>query len=183
MDSINKLGENYSITTVGRDRGSISGTDPTSSFAALLANAYKDSTTARVSGQPGKLEISASFQGSGTAPLQRKTGTSEDSLHERALALRAYRQELIASNIANADTPNYKAVDIDVEEALRAGQSVSTVIVKYGVPAQPSLDGNTVEMDAERAKFTENTIKFEFSLGRASGHYKEMSELLKNIPY
>lgn len=127
----------------------------------------------------------------------------EHGLHERALALRAYRQQLIASNIANADTPNYKAVDIDIQEALRLDRSVSVsantatsnsshlqgqasnpfqnVPLKYHVPRQDSVDGNTVEIDVERSKFAKNALMYEFSLDRISGHFKMMMELLRNL--
>ena len=106
----------------------------------------------------------------------------EHALHEAALGLRAYRLQLLASNIANADTPGYKAVDIDVEEALRNGWSTpSEVPLKYRVPAQPSIDGNTVELDAERAKFAQTALMYQFSLNQAMGHYKDMMELLRNL--
>lgn len=124
---------------------------------------------------------------------------------ETALAVRAYRQELIASNIANADTPGYKAVDIDFQEALRIARAVSNTPplslattaaghiqgkaqsglapypLKYHVPLQPSADGNTVEMDVERAKFAENAVMWEFSRDRVSGHFKHMMEMLQNL--
>ena len=99
-------------------------------------------------------------------------GQGDHGLHERVMALRAYRQQLIASNIANADTPNYKAVDIEIEEVLRLDGAMSapanmtttdsrhlqgqasnpfpTVPLKYHVLQQDSVDGNTVEMDVER---------------------------------
>ncbi len=107
----------------------------------------------------------------------------KDSFHERALGLRAYRQQLLASNIANADTPGYKAVDIDIQEALRAGKTPQSVDIKYAVPSQGSVDGNTVDMDSERAKFMENAIMFEYEVDRVKGHYKDMDDLLKGIPY
>lgn len=124
-------------------------------------------------------------------------------LHERALGLRAYRQQLIASNIANADTPNYKAVDIEIQEALRRDRSISASAnmattnsrhlqgqasnpfpaapLKYPVPQQDSVDGNTVELNVERSKFTQNAVMYEFSLDRISGHFKMMMEMLKNL--
>ena len=124
---------------------------------------------------------------------------------ETALGVRAYRQELIASNIANADTPGYKAVDIDFAEALRVARSIantppfslattasghiqgkahsspSPYPLKYHVPTQPSADGNTVDMDVERAKFAENAAMWEFSRDRVSGHFKHMMEMLQNL--
>lgn len=126
-------------------------------------------------------------------------------VHETALGLRAYRQQLIASNMANADTPGYKAVDIDFREALRiaraaaatpplalattaaghvVGQATSPeppYPLAYHVPLQASADGNTVEMDVERAKFAENEMMYGFSLDRVSGHFKHMMEMLQNL--
>ena len=97
--------------------------------------------------------------------------------HQTALRLRAERQQVLASNIANADTPNYKARDIDFSGALKQAMSpgtpaVATTLVKtspshlsgnagvtasgvpllYSTASQGSVDGNTVDMDAERAK-------------------------------
>lgn len=129
----------------------------------------------------------------------------EHGFQELALRVRAYRQELIASNIANADTPGYKAVDIDFMEALRIAQSVSRTPpmvltttssghipgkafisqppfpLKYHIPSQASVDGNTVEMDVERAKFAENAMMYEFALDRVKGHYMHISEMLKSL--
>lgn len=134
---------------------------------------------------------------------QQHGGENHD-IQELVLGLRAYRQQLIASNIANADTPHYKAVDIDFREAVRVAQTAMAasvdlattdgrhiaasgpstpygVPVKYHVPQQPSADGNTVEMDAERQKFAENTVMYEFSLDRVKMHYSMMADLLKNL--
>jgi len=122
-----------------------------------------------------------------------------------ALGVRAYRQQLIASNIANADTPGYQAVDIDVEEAMRIARSASQVPpttlaitssghlsaaavsaqppypLKYQVPSQDSADGNTVDMDVERSKFSENSIMYQFSVDRVSGHFKMLMELYQSL--
>lgn len=132
-------------------------------------------------------------------------GGQKHGVQEMALGVRAYRQQLIASNIANADTPGYKAVDIDVEEAMRIAQSASqmptTTLVttssghiageavaaqapyplKYQVPGQDSADGNTVEMDVERTKFAENSIMYQFSVDRVSGHFKMLMELYQSL--
>ena len=112
-----------------------------------------------------------------------------------ALNLRAYRQQLLASNIANADTPNYKAQDIDFAKELQraqgmqagrlamnatssghlqaAGGALGTQAL-YRNPMQPSIDGNTVEMDVERGQFTENAIHYQFLVDAMRGHFKEM---------
>ncbi|RZI40091.1 flagellar basal body rod protein FlgB [Herbaspirillum sp. HC18] len=130
-------------------------------------------------------------------------GKSGADIQEEALKLHAYRLQLIASNIANADTPNYKAVDIDFREALRVSQMTGAssamhtdqtlhsqgsssaipqlLSYKYSVPVQGSVDGNTVELDAERAKFAESAVRYEFSLNRIGGHYKMMMELLTTL--
>lgn len=124
---------------------------------------------------------------------------------ETTLGLRAYRQELIAANIANADTPGYKAVDIDFQEALRIARSVTNsspltlsttasghvpaqdpppaplYALTYHTPFQASVDGNTVEMDVERSKFAENALMYQFSMDRVSGHFKMMVEMFQNL--
>lgn len=107
----------------------------------------------------------------------------ENILHERALALRAFRQQLLASNIANADTPGYKAVDFDIREAIRTGKTIANVQIKYVVSGQSNIDGNTVETDREMAKFTENALMYQYQVDRVRSHYKDMEELLKNTPY
>ncbi|GAB3421973.1 flagellar basal body rod protein FlgB [Massilia agilis] len=107
---------------------------------------------------------------------------------ETALALRAQRQEILASNIANADTPNYKARDFDFQGALQdaltkqsspAGVLATTnarhiprgtpdgntlpdgTQLQYRVPTQNTVDGNTVDMDVERAQFADNALRYE----------------------
>ena len=103
-----------------------------------------------------------------------------------ALKLRSYRQELIAANIANGDTPNYKAVDIDFTQALKAATERPTASAAVGataanppellyrMPAQASLDGNTVEMDAERANFADNTVRYEAAMRFLSGQLRTL---------
>lgn len=116
--------------------------------------------------------------------------------HERALTLRAERQQLIASNIANADTPNYKARDIDFRAAMAAvqgGSGNSGAMVRtaaghlspagvsaagspllYRSTVQASVDGNTVDMDVERAQFADNALRYEANLNFISGQIKSM---------
>lgn len=114
---------------------------------------------------------------------------------QAALNLRAARQELLASNIANADTPNYKARDIDFASALqnalagtatelpvvqtspmhlegRASGSILGAPVMYRKPVQPSADGNTVDMDVERAQFADNALRYEASVRFVSEQMK-----------
>ncbi len=123
--------------------------------------------------------------------------------HQAALNLRAARQELIASNIANADTPNYKAKDVDFASALKgalsgnpaslplertaanhlsgnSGETVMGAPVQYRVPLQPSADGNTVDMDVERAQFADNAMRYEASVRFVSGKAKDVLAALQN---
>lgn len=116
-----------------------------------------------------------------------------------ALNLHAHRQQLLAGNIANADTPNYKAVDIDFSKALQAATSGSSVGLKATAPghmqpassnppgaktlyrqsSQPSIDGNTVDMDVERTQFIDNAIRYQFALDRVSSKFKTLELALK----
>jgi flagellar basal body rod protein FlgB len=109
-------------------------------------------------------------------------GNSEEtSVHERALALRAYRTQSLAANIANADTPHYKAVDIDIEAELRNSVNPDQKVqVKYSQPSQGSVDGNSVEMDIERVKFMDNALRYEYSITALRDHFQEMEALFKN---
>jgi flagellar basal-body rod protein FlgB len=105
--------------------------------------------------------------------------------HEVALSVRGQRQQLLASNIANADTPNYKARDIDFGAAMNVAQNKSNisreldktaahhlgtnntiagVTPMYRKEVQGNVDGNTVDMDVERNAFTENALRYEASL-------------------
>lgn len=116
---------------------------------------------------------------------------------QTALNLRAARQELLASNIANADTPNYKARDVNFAGALRnamAGTSTGLPVaqtstmhlegnaggqilgspVMYRRPVQASADGNTVDMDVERAQFADNALRYEASVRFISEEMKMM---------
>lgn len=126
--------------------------------------------------------------------------------NEVALSLRIFRQELLASNIANADTPHYKAVDFDFKNALQkalAGAQngnlalnttsthhlpgtsdknpLQTARTQYRFPQQPSLDGNTVELDTEKTQFAENAIHYEFAQQMAFDHYSEMQKLFSEL--
>ncbi len=104
--------------------------------------------------------------------------------HERALRLRGYRSEILSANIANADTPNYQARDFDFQAAYRGaiakgdlaltrtdpkhmGASASNAgpsWLAYRNPVQPSIDGNTVELDAEVGRFSENALRYQAAL-------------------
>ena len=105
-------------------------------------------------------------------------------IHEQALLLHGQRLSVLANNLANADTPNFKARDIDFASVLSGTQGDTPLPVtltnaahlvmttgevpdgelKYRNPYQASLDGNTVEMPVEQAAFSENNVRYQASL-------------------
>ncbi len=102
-------------------------------------------------------------------------------IHATALKLREQRMTMLASNIANAATPNYKARDFEFTDALRsveAGQS-SDAAIRYRVPVQPSLDGNTVELATEQTAFAENALAYRSSLSFLQARISTISRALK----
>ena len=123
--------------------------------------------------------------------------------HTQALRVRDQRQQVLASNIANADTPDYKARDLDFKTALQGalkctpaagGTTLATTTpghlagnpglatdagLLYRTPAQGSVDGNTVDMDAERAAFADNAIHYEFNLNRLSSQIKGLLSVIQ----
>ena len=107
-------------------------------------------------------------------------------IHAEALKLRSQRLDIIASNIANAATPGYKARDIDFRAALAqasaAGddrQHVATNALRYRVPVQASLDGNTVELSTEQTAFAENAVNYRATLSFLSGRIQTIMAALK----
>jgi flagellar basal-body rod protein FlgB len=102
-------------------------------------------------------------------------------IHATALQLRAQRMSMLASNIANAATPGYKARDLDFAKALDLagqGQSPETAI-SFRIPVQPSLDGNTVELPTEQTAFAENALAYRSSLAFLQGRISTLSRALK----
>lgn len=117
-------------------------------------------------------------------------------VHARALQLESRRTELLASNLANADTPNFKSRDIDFKAALaEAGGAQSTLALKttstahqqitgagggadaplkYRVPLAPSLDGNTVDAQLEQAAFAENAVRYQATLTLLNGKLRSL---------
>lgn len=113
-----------------------------------------------------------------------------------ALKLQSRRMEVLANNLANVDTPNYKARDIDFKAALaQAGSPGATLpltttapghlggtsapgdvdssgALKYRVPLAPSLDGNTVDAQLEQAAFADNSVRYQATLTFLSGKIK-----------
>lgn len=116
--------------------------------------------------------------------------------HHTVLNLRAQRQQVLAANIANADTPNFKARDIDFRSALAAATGARSGALAlettsaahlargpggaHGAPAQyrtelqARADGNTVDLDVERAQFAENALQYEASLTFINGVLRSM---------
>lgn len=145
--------------------------------------------------------------------------TDSIEFHGQALKLRAARQETISSNIANADTPHFKARDFDFAAALRgatgmpqatdgerlslpkAEGGLSTVSLarthrghqqlgviagskgqpdmKYVQPEQASMDGNTVDLNRERAQFSQNAVGYEASLRFINGRVRTMLSAIR----
>ena len=106
-------------------------------------------------------------------------------VHAAALQLRSQRMMMLASNIANAATPNYKARDLDFAKALdlaKQGSSVEGAMggaTRYRVPTQASLDGNTVEMATEQTAFAENALAYRSSLAFLQGRIGTLTRALK----
>jgi len=119
----------------------------------------------------------------------------------QALELRSERQRVIASNIANADTPGYVARDMDFAAALREasgqqatpGRLTATAAghlqpsagaraeanLRYATPSQTNLDRNTVDMDRERASFADNGVKYEATLRFINNSVRTMLDAIK----
>ena len=113
---------------------------------------------------------------------------ANDSLfgvHGTALAVRSQRMGVLASNIANASTPGYKARDIDFDAAIRsidANGGIDTAIEEatlYRVPLQPSADGNTVELSQEQTAFAENAVAYQTTLSFLNGRIATITRALK----
>ncbi|AHG22043.1 flagellar biosynthesis protein FlgB [Chania multitudinisentens RB-25] len=123
---------------------------------------------------------------------------------QEALNLRAQRQEILAANIANADTPGYQARDIDFASQLHnvmrqertngRGMGLSLTSTRhipvqnlqppaldllFRVPDQPAMDGNTVDMDRERTHFADNSLKYQADLTLINGQIKGMLSVLQ----
>ena len=118
-------------------------------------------------------------------------------LHPQALALRGKRTEVLAANLANADTPGYKAQDLDFRSVLKKVQPRPATMeatqalhiqqprqmlgaaLQFRIPNQPSLDGNTVETHIEQSKFTENAMQYQASLRFVNGRVSSLLTALK----
>jgi flagellar basal-body rod protein FlgB len=124
--------------------------------------------------------------------------------NQRALDLGAYRSEVLASNMANAETPNYKAVDFDFASAMQNALTASRqrnlgltttdprhfelknsagadlgVKLQYRSAVQPSIDGNTVDMDIERGAFTDNSLQYQSTLTFLNHRISDLNSAIK----
>jgi flagellar basal-body rod protein FlgB len=117
-------------------------------------------------------------------------------IHPQALALRERRSEALAANLANADTPGYKARDLDFKSILKqnlpeavtmertqaghfAPQQLLESRLMYRNPTQVSLDGNTVEANVEQAKYAENAVQYQASLQFISSKFSGLMMALR----
>ena len=117
-------------------------------------------------------------------------------VHAQALLVESRRTQLLAANLANANTPNYKARDIDFRAALEAAGTPGSgqlplratgganlaasasadndPALLYRVPLAPSLDGNTVDAQLEQAAFAENTVRYQATLTLLNGQLRSL---------
>ena len=117
-------------------------------------------------------------------------------MHPQALAMREKRSEVLAANLANADTPGYKARDLDFKSLLKqslpetvtmertqaghfAPQQLLESHLMYRNPAQVSLDGNTVEANVEQAEYAENAVQYQASLQFISNNFSGLMMALR----
>ncbi len=133
-----------------------------------------------------------------SAIINRLTDNLE--FHAQALSLRAERQRLIASNIANADTPGFRSRDFDFAATLRAATGNAATgdgiargvmggeadgnaapVLRYAIPSQTNLDNNTVDMDRERSAFVDNAVKYESTLRFINGSVRTTLDAMKSF--
>ncbi len=119
-------------------------------------------------------------------------------IHAQALRLRAERAQILASNLANSDTPGYKARDIDINSTFShtlenetnlmttnsahfsgATESLSGIPMQYRIPNQPSIDGNSVDIQIERAEFMQNALMYQASLRFATGRVRGLMTAIR----
>lgn len=120
-------------------------------------------------------------------------------IHEQALNARVRRAEVLANNLANADTPGFKARDIDFQSALAQAQAASDFEMArshaghmgvndsggagdellYRVPQQPSIDGNTVDTQQEQSRFMRNAMDFQASFQFLNSRFTGLTKAIK----
>ena len=117
-------------------------------------------------------------------------------IHEQALQFKVKRSEVLANNLINADTPNFKARDIDFQTVLKGQQAGARLQAThsrhiapsslafepqllYRNPLQPSLDGNTVDEQVEMTRFAKNTMDFQASFQFLNGRFKGLKNAIR----
>jgi len=120
-------------------------------------------------------------------------------IHDQALALRSQRAEVLANNIANADTPGYQSRDMDFGDLLAQAKDQQGIAIKrtnsrhistagemglgsdlkYRTPMQPSIDGNTVDLQIEQAEYTDNAIAFQSSFTFLNGKFRGLMSAIR----
>ena len=122
-------------------------------------------------------------------------------IHEPALKFRAQRAEVIANNLANSDTPNFKARDVDFQQVFADYLNEESADLKmaatdprhqfhsgfagmegdllYRIPAQPSIDGNTVDEHVENAQFMENSMDFQASFTFLNNRFRGLLSAIR----
>lgn len=123
-------------------------------------------------------------------------------IHEKALGFRAQRAEVLANNIANADTPHYKARDLDFAAVLaeqneaQAGKhfglnrtdsqhidadgiQLADPALRFRTPFHPSIDQNSVDMQQEQANYAENAVQFQASFTMLNSKFKGLIGALR----
>lgn len=121
-------------------------------------------------------------------------------MFNRAIGLRAYRQQVLASNAANADTPGYKARDFDFRAAMSGAVAASGGLgmaqtasghlpgsaaaggpaLQYRKETQSAVDGNTVDMDVERAQIADNALQYEILTRLIGDHLQGLRAAMAN---
>lgn len=121
-------------------------------------------------------------------------------IHDDALRFRSQRSAILANNLANMDTPNYKARDIDFKSALAKASAPSSSLelaatntahqrgsslignggdALYRIPTQPSIDGNTVEEHVEQASYMQNALDFQASFTFLNSKFKGLTSAIR----
>jgi flagellar basal-body rod protein FlgB len=120
-------------------------------------------------------------------------------IHADALTFRAHRTEVLANNIANSDTPNFKARDVDFKQVLESKMTHSPLHLQktqgghidglvnpdfaadlmYRIPFQPAVDGNTVEVQEEISRFTDNSLRYQASFEFLNSKFSGITKAIK----
>jgi flagellar basal-body rod protein FlgB len=109
-------------------------------------------------------------------------------VHSRALELRVQRNEILAANLANEDTPGFQARDIDFagemqrldrDPELEVFGAAREADLQYRVPSQPAQDGNTVELSVEQAEFSKNSMDFQTSLTFLTMQFRGLKQAIE----